>query len=80
MREGEWGKHICIQDTGSQGLGELEDGLGEGSRRQTTKGAGNRPDTWSWGVEGQKGKPEEQLGVQVSEVGILGEPGKARAK
>lgn len=30
------------------------------------------------GVGSQKGKPEQQLGIQVSEVGVLGEPGKTR--
>lgn len=45
------------------GAGEVEDGLGEGGSKQTTRGAGSRPDTWSWeggakrGTRGAMGSP-----------------------
>lgn len=35
-----------------------------GGRKQTNKGSGNRDQLG--GMGGQKGKPEEQLGIQVS--------------
>lgn len=57
---GEMYLHTRYWEPGAGGGGGWA-GVG-GHRKQTTKGAGNRPDTWSWG-EGQKGKPEEQLGV-----------------
>lgn len=60
------------------GWGRWRMGWGRGGRKQTTKGSGNKDQIlgvggWGWG---QKGKPEEQLGIHVSEVGGgLGEPG-----
>lgn len=44
------------QDTG------WEAGLGEGDRKQTTKGAGKGPDTWSWGVGRAKRETRGAIG------------------
>lgn len=77
MREGNGERVSAHRILGARGLGEVEDGLGEGGRKQITKGSGNKDQIlgvggWGWG---QKGKPEEQLGIHVSEMGGLGEPG-----
>lgn len=74
---GETHLHTGYWEPGAGGGGGWAGGVGQKADRQ---GCREQTRSWSWGVEGQKGKPEEQLGVQVSEVGILGEPGKARAK
>lgn len=67
------------QDTGSQGLGKVEDGLGEGDRKQTTKGAGKGPDTWSWGVWRAKRETRGAIGdpryQRWEYLGNLGKPG-----
>lgn len=69
---GKW--YLARRILGARGLREVVDGCGEG-RKQTNKGSGNRPVGWDGGPK--KGKPEEQLGFQVSDRGLY-KPGKAR--
>lgn len=60
---------------GSQGLGEVE-GAGGGADSRPPRVQGTKTSYFDWGVGGAtKGKPEEQLGIHVSEVG---EPGASR--
>lgn len=68
------GKHICIQDTGSQGLGRWRMGW-VGGRKQTTRGAGNRPDTWSW-EGGAKRETRGALESRCQRWGYSGNQGK----
>lgn len=61
MREGEWGKGIRILG------GRLGWGRGIESRPPRVQGKDQIPGVGGW--EGQKGKPEEQLGIP----GVRGE-------
>lgn len=65
---------------GGWGMWRMGWGVGGGQRADHQGFREQRPDTWNWGGVGwggQKGKPEEQLGIQVSEMRGLGEPGES---
>lgn len=66
--------HTRYWEAGARGGQQKADhrGCHRGCRKQT------RFLELGGGVGSQKGKPEQQLGIQVSEVGVLGEPGKTR--
>lgn len=79
---GRMGRVSAHRMLGAGGWGMWRMGWGWGAgREQTIRGSGNKDQILGigggvgWG--GQKGKPEEQLGIQVSEMRGLGEPGES---
>lgn len=68
--------HTGYWEPGGWGRWRMGGGVGGGQKADHQGFREQRPDTWSWGVGGaRKGKPEEQLGIQTSEMRGFGEPG-----
>lgn len=63
--EGKW--YLAHRILGARGLGEVKNGCGKG-RKQINNGSWNKDQLGGKG--GQKGKPEEQLRIQVSDRGL----------
>lgn len=61
----------------------MEDGLGEGGRKQTTKGSGNKDQilgVWGWGGRAKKGSQRSNWGSRCQRWEDSGNQGKARAE
>lgn len=83
MREGNGERVSAHRILGARGLGEVEDGLGEGGQKADHQGfREQRPDIWSWGVGvGPKRETRGAIGdPRIRDGGDLGNQGKGRAE